>query len=181
MALDLFAFSRRSKGTRSRGGAHARLVSAPLGGPGPIVQLLGDKSGASAIIIGLTSMVLLGFTALGTEASYRYFTPRNLHNAVDSAAMSAAAALQNIPSNPDAAHRTQANAEAKATAARYGFVDAQGGVAVAVNIPPTAGPYTSQAHAVEVVITQPPALFLTTAKKVRRTAPFCHPPPQKGA
>jgi Flp pilus assembly protein TadG len=179
MALELFAFLRRSKGTRSRRGAHARLASAPFRGPRPIVQLLGDKSGASAIIIGLTSMVLLGFTALGTEASYWYFTHRNLQNAADSAAMSAVAALQNIPSSPDAAHRTSATAEAKATAGRYGFVDAQGGVAVAVNIPPTAGAYTSQANAVEVVITEPQTLFLTAAMKFGGTPLFAAKPTQK--
>jgi Flp pilus assembly protein TadG len=179
MALELFAFSRRSKGTTPPRGVHARLASAPLGGPGGVVQLLGDKSGASATIIGLTAMVLLGFTALGTEASYWYFTHRNLQNAADSAAMGAVAALQNIQGSPDAAHKTSAIAEAKATAARYGFTDAQGGVAVAVNIPPTAGAYTSQANAVEVVITEPQALFLTAAIKYGGTPLLAANPTQK--
>jgi len=143
-----------------------------------LATLAGDTGGATAIIIGLTSMVLLGFTALGTETGYWYFTHRNLQNSADSAAMSAVAALQNIQ-NPDAAHKTQATAEAKATAGRYGFVDAQGGVAVAVNIPPTAGAYTAETNAVEVVITEPQALFLTAAIKFGGTPLFATNPTQK--
>ena len=107
-------------------------------------------------------MALLGFTALGTEGGYWYFKHRNLQNAADSAAMSAVAALLNI-ANPDAAHKTQATSEAQATAARYGFVDTQGGVSVAVNIPPSAGTHTSDPNAVEVIINQPEALFLSAA------------------
>jgi Flp pilus assembly protein TadG len=137
-----------------------------------------DRGGATAVIIGLASMVLLGFTALGTEASYWYFSHRNLQNAADSAAMSAVAALLNIPS-PDAAHKTQATAEARATAARYGFVDTQGGVSVAVNIPPTAGAFTSDSNAVEVVITEPQALFLTAAIKFGGTPLFAANPTQR--
>src|SRR5260221_14752748 len=95
--------------------------------------------------------------------------------------MSAAAALTNV-TTPGTTDKTQATAEAKATAARYGFVDAQGGVAVAVNIPPTAGAYTSQAHAGEVVITEPQTLFLTAAMKFGGTPLFAaHPPPNGGA
>src|SRR6266851_3510528 len=143
-----------------------------------LARLAGDTSGATAIIIGLTSMVLLGFSALGTEVGYWYFTHRNLQNAADSAAMSAVAALENI-ANPDAAHRTQATAEAKATAARYGFVDTQGGVAVAVNIPPTAGAYTADPNAVEVVITEPQTLFLTAAIKIGGQPLFAANPTQR--
>ena len=143
-----------------------------------LARLAGDTSGATAIIIGLTSMVLLGFTALGTEAGYWYFTHRNLQNAADSAAMSAVAALENI-SNPDTAHRTQATAEAKATAARYGFVDTQGGVAVAVNIPPTTGAYTADPNAVEVIITEPQTLFLTAAITIGGQPLFAANPTQK--
>ncbi len=143
-----------------------------------LARLAGDTSGATAIIIGLTSMVLLGFSALGTEVGYWYFTHRNLQNAADSAAMSAVAALENI-ANPDTAHRTQATAEAKATAARYGFVDTQGGVAVAVNIPPTAGAYTADPNAVEVVITEPQTLFLTAAIKIGGQPLFAANPTQR--
>src|SRR5258708_2841603 len=143
-----------------------------------LAALAGDRSGASAIIIGLASMVLLGFTALGTEAGYWYFTHRDLQNAADSAAMSAAAALTNV-TTPGTTDKTQATAEAKATAARYGFTDTQGGVAVAVNIPPAAGAYTSEANAVEVVITEPQTLFLTAAMSFGGTPLFAAPPTQK--
>src|SRR5260221_7422780 len=143
-----------------------------------LAALAGDRSGASAIIIGLASMVLLGFTALGTEAGYWYFTHRDLQNAADSAAMSAAAALTNV-TTPGTTDKTQATAEAKATAALYGFTDTKGGVAVAVNIPPTAGAYTSEANAVEVVITEPQTLLLTAAMSFGGTPLFAAQPTQK--
>ena len=136
-----------------------------------------DKAGATATIVGLSAMMLLGFSALGTEGGYWYFKHRNLQNAADSAAMSAVAALLNIP-NPDAAHKTQATSEAQATAARYGFVDTQGGVTVAVNIPPTSGSHTTDPNAVEVIITQPEALFLSSALKFGGTAMFSTKPTQ---
>jgi Flp pilus assembly protein TadG len=145
--------------------------------------LAGDRAGAAAIFIGLTSMILLGFTALGTEAGYWYFTHRNLQNAADSAAMSAAVAFtaSNTASNgaPTAGDKTQAIAEAKATAARYGFTDAQGSVTVTVNIPPTTGAYTTDNNAVEVIISEPQTLFLTAALKFGRTPLFATNPTQK--
>jgi Flp pilus assembly protein TadG len=122
-----------------------------------------DRSGTAAIIVGLLSMVLLGFAGLGTEVGYWYFAHRDLQNAADSAAMSAVAALENISGTPDATHRTQANAEAKSTVATYGFVDNQNGVIVTVNIPPSSGPYTSVANAVEVVISEPQQTYVTAA------------------
>ena len=130
--------------------------------PAFVARLLRDKSGVSAVIVGLSSMMLLGFAALGTEVSYWYYVHRDLQNAADSAAMSAVAALQNIP-NPDAAHVSMATSEAKATAAQYGFVDTQNGVTVTVNIPPTSGNYHTDPNAVEVIIAEPQARFLTAA------------------
>ena len=168
--------SRPTAPSRQPSPAERRGRIAPLASP--LRTLAGDQSGATAIIIGLTSMVLLGFTALGTEAGYWYFTHRNLQNAADSAAMSAVAALENI-ANPDAAHKTAATAEARATAARYGFTDAQGGVSVAVNIPPTAGHYTTDPNAVEVVISEPQTLFLTAAIKVGGQPLFAANPTQR--
>ena len=143
-----------------------------------LATLADDVGGATATIIGLTSMVLLGFTALGTEASYWYFTHRNLQNAADSAAMSAVAALLNTQ-NPTATQKTQATSEAKATAARYGFTDTQNSVSVVVNIPPTTGAYTSDPNAVEVIITEPQKLFLTAAITVGGSPLFAANPAQK--
>src|SRR5690242_16211468 len=142
-----------------------------------LASALGDKGGATATIVGLSAMMLLGFSALGTEAGFWYFKHRNLQNAADSAAMSAVAALLNIP-NPDAAHKAQATSEAQATAARYGFVDTQGGVTVAVNIPPTSGTHTTDPNAVEVIISQPEALFLSSALNFGGTAMFSTKPTQ---
>lgn len=151
-----------------------------------LARLARDEAGASAIIFGLLSMVLIGFAALGTEVGYWYFTHRNMQNAADSAAMSAVTAIANGATG-------DYTSEAKYAAAAYGFVDtsaplsqgpsttiAQGpssttttttmsttstptGVTVTVNKPPKSGAYTADAQAIEVIISQPQPLFLSAA------------------
>ena len=128
-----------------------------------IDRLATDRSGASAILIGLLSMGLLGFSALGTEVVYWYTVHRNLQNAADSAALSAVAALENLAAAPDSTHLTQATAEAKYTSQQYGFTGGTGGVLVTVNIPPSSGAYTSQPTAAEVILSAPQKLFLSSA------------------
>jgi hypothetical protein len=54
---------------------------------------------------------------------------------------------------------TNISDQARAVAAQYGFTDGTGGVAVAVNTPPRAGAFTSNAQAVEVIVTRPQARF----------------------
>src|SRR5215471_17083250 len=85
-------------------------------------RLLRDQSGATAMIVGLSATMLVGFAGIGTEMGLWYFNHRNLQNAADSAAMSAEAAIYH--KNPNYV------AEAKATAARYGFTDGSNGVSV---------------------------------------------------
>ncbi|HEX6840160.1 MAG TPA: pilus assembly protein TadG-related protein [Stellaceae bacterium] len=132
-----------------------------------IGRLAADKSGVSAILIGLLSMVLLAFSALGTEVVYWYTVHRDLQNAADSAALSAVAALENIGGTPDSTHSKQATAEANYTSQRYGFTGGAGGVIVTVNIPPTSGAYMVQPAgkppAVEVILSAPQKLALTSA------------------
>ena len=123
-------------------------------------KLTRDEGGASAVIIGLVTSVLIGFAGLGTEVGLWYFTHRDLQNAADSAAMSAVAALFNGGTGDYAS-------EARATASRYGFTDAVKGVTVTVNKPPLSGNYTGDPKAVEVIISEPQprlfsALFLAT-------------------
>ena len=152
-----------------------------------LTKLGRDKTGATAVIVGLVSSVLIGFAGLGTEVGLWYFTHRNLQNAADSAAMSAVAALYNGGTG-------DYTAEARATAARYGFTDgsspSQGPTSsgptqgptssgptvsglptvspptsgptttVTVNKPPLSGNFKTDANAVEVIISEPqPRLF----------------------
>jgi Flp pilus assembly protein TadG len=143
-----------------------------------IAALAADERGASAIIIGLLTMGLLGFSALGTEVTYWYFVHRDLQNAADSAALSAVAALQNIPGTPDSTHMTQATAEAKYASQQYGFTSGTGGVQVTVNVPPKSGNYTTTANAVEVVLSEPQQLFLSAALAINGQPLFATNPTQ---
>ena len=116
-------------------------------------KLLQDRSGATAVIVGLSASMLVGFAGLGTEMGLWYFNHRNLQNAADSAAMSAEAAIYH-------GSATYA-AEAKATAARYGFVDGSGGVSVTVNKPPASGPNVGNVDDIEVIISEPQTRLFT--------------------
>jgi Flp pilus assembly protein TadG len=137
-----------------------------------------DRTGATAVVVGLASMIVLGFAGLGTEVGYWYFTHRDLQNSADSAAMSAVAALENIQGTPDATHQTQATSEAEAAAASYGFVNTKNGVTVTVNIPPLHGAYTSTPNAVEVIISEPQQRFLTAALTLNGNAMVANNPTQ---
>ena len=71
-----------------------------------------DRSGSIAVMTALALPALIGVTGLGVEVSYWYLTQRSMQNAADSAAVAAA-------TNGTATY----GAEAKAAAAKYGFVD----------------------------------------------------------
>jgi hypothetical protein len=134
----------------------ARNVASPSRLGAVIASLYGlvqDRSGATAMIVGLSASMLVGFAGLGTEMGLWYFNHRNLQNATDSAAMSAEAAIYHGSATWVA--------EAKATAARYGFVDGTGGVTVTVNKPPQSGPNVGNADDVEVIITEPQTRLFT--------------------
>jgi hypothetical protein len=111
-------------------------------------DLLRNKDGATAIVVGLVLTGFVGFLGLGSEAGMWYYTHRNMQSAADSAALSAASALL-------AGGAANYTTEAKATTAQYGFADGTAKVTVAVNQPPKSGNYTANANAVEVVIAQP--------------------------
>ncbi|HEV2551364.1 MAG TPA: Tad domain-containing protein [Stellaceae bacterium] len=124
-----------------------------------------DESGATAMIVGLGATMLVGFAGIGTEMGVWYFNHRNLQNATDSAAMSAETAIYQGSVNYAA--------EAKGTAARYGFVDGTGGVTVTVNRPPKSGAFVGNADDVEVIISEPQARLFTAMfsnKAIAQTA-----------
>src|ERR1700686_2509957 len=91
-----------------------------------IANLLGhlraDDRGAVSVIMGVLMIPLVGGLALGFEVSNWYMTTRGMQNAADAAALAAAT---NGGSNYDI--------EAKAVAARYGFVDGTNTVRVTVS------------------------------------------------
>ena len=77
-----------------------------------LIEFVRDRSGNVAVITALALPALIGATGLSVEVSYWYLTQRSMQNAADSAAIAAA-------TNGTANYAV----EAKAAAARYGFVD----------------------------------------------------------
>jgi hypothetical protein len=109
-------------------------------------RLFTDRQGATAIIVGVSMVGLLGMAGLATEVGLWYATKRHMQGAADSGAFSAAIA---------ASTGENYTTEAKGTTAKYGFVDQQNGVTVSVNRPPSTGNYTGTSSAIEVIIQQP--------------------------
>jgi Flp pilus assembly protein TadG len=109
-----------------------------------------DRRGAYAMATALALPVVTGFAALGTETGLWFYQHQAMQAAADNAAYTAALAQSLGDSSTYAT-------EAKAVAARLGFVDGSNGATVAVNVPPTSGAFTGAAGAVEVVVQQPQA------------------------
>jgi Putative Flp pilus-assembly TadE/G-like len=87
-----------------------------------LVRLRADERGAVSVIMGFLLIPLVGALALGFEVSNWYGTTRGMQNAADAAVIAAAT---NGGSNYDV--------EAKAVAARYGFVDGTNTISIAVS------------------------------------------------
>lgn len=123
----------------------------------PLLNRLGhDRSGATAVIVGLSLTMLMGAAGLAIDLGLWYTDRRAAQDAADSAAYSAAYDL--------GAGDTAANAKAtaKAIAAQYGLTDGSNGVTVTVNQPPLSGTHTASAGAVEVVINKSETPFFST-------------------
>ena len=91
-----------------------------------IADVLTDRRGVVGILFALAMPVLIGFTALGTEAGLWYLGKRNLQTAADVAAVSAA--FEILSGSGDEVSSAGQEAE------RHGF-DAAGGT-IQVNNPP---------------------------------------------
>src|SRR5713226_3377481 len=85
-------------------------------------RLRADERGTVAIIMGVLIIPLVGALGIGFEVSNWYLTARGMQNAADASALAAAT---NGGSNYDV--------EAKAVAARYGFVDGTNNISIAVS------------------------------------------------
>ena len=123
-------------------------------GAGP-AGLARDRSGATAVVIGVTMTALLGFAGLAVDAGVWYADRRHAQAASDSAAYSAAIDI--------AAGDTVAGARtaAKAITAQYGLTDGAGGVTVTLNSPPATGPNTATTGAVEVIVRKTESLYFS--------------------
>src|SRR5947209_2578971 len=84
-------------------------------------RLQADERGTVAVIMGVLMIPLVGALAIGYEVSNWYMVTRNMQNAADAATIAAAI-------NGGGNYVV----EAKAVAARYGFVDGINNVSVAV-------------------------------------------------
>jgi hypothetical protein len=87
-----------------------------------IRRLRADERGAVSVIMGVLMIPLVGALGIGFEVSNWYMTARGMQNAADAAALAAAT---NGGSNYDV--------EAKAVAARYGFVNGTNNISIAVS------------------------------------------------
>jgi Flp pilus assembly protein TadG len=115
-----------------------------------------DTDGASAVLIGLSMTVLMGFAGLAVDAGVWYGDKRNAQGAADAAAYSAA--IDSATGDTTAGVKSAA----RAITAQYGMTDGSGGVAVTVNTPPASGPNTGNAKAVEVIIARSEPLFFSS-------------------
>jgi hypothetical protein len=114
-----------------------------------------SRRGSIAIMAALSLTALLGFSALGTEIVYVTYKQRQIQSTATSAALAGATALMT-------GHPANLAVESRAVATMAGFTNGTGGVTVAVNHPPLAGSYVGNTNAVEVVISQPQTLPLSS-------------------
>jgi Flp pilus assembly protein TadG len=124
----------------------SRLVPRVTAKHASLLQFVRDESGSYAITVAVAMPVIIGAVGLGTEASWWFYSQKNMLSAADSAAVSAATLR--------ASTATGITIEGNSVAAAYGFVNGAGGATVTVNNPPASGAYKSAPHAVEVIITQ---------------------------
>jgi Flp pilus assembly protein TadG len=120
-----------------------------------LVRFKDDDAGSYLVVTGLLLPVLVGIVGLGTEGGLWYMRHNKMQAAADSAAISAATE-----------YYLQRKAEtvtpqARAVSATYGFTHGTNNVEVAVNRPPSSGPYASDQKAVEVTIREPQTRLLS--------------------
>lgn len=120
-----------------------------------MLKKLRAQRGSVAVQIGIALIVLLGFVAMGSEITFLLLKKRNMQSAADGAAYSGAVALVLNSSS-------KVVGEAQAVAGSVGFADGVDNVTVTVNTPPLSGHYAGNANAVEVIVSQPQILGLTT-------------------
>lgn len=124
-----------------------------MSAPRCLRTLAGNERGATALLTGLSLIVVLGFVGFAIDAGSGYAARRTAQSAADSAAYSAALASSGGAS--------AAADEARAIAAQYGLKAGKGGVAVTANTPPTSGGYAGAKDAAEVIVSRPAPQFFS--------------------
>jgi Flp pilus assembly protein TadG len=123
-----------------------------------LVRLLRDRSGATAILTGLASTVIIGFAGFGIDIASWEVAQHKMQGAADQAAYSAAVA--------SAAGGTSPTTQAEGIAASFGYVNN-----TTTTVTVSAGSYAGYSDAFEVTIAQQQPqwfanLFLTSAPTV---------------
>lgn len=130
------------------------------GRPSALRRLLRHRRGSVASVVGMAAPVLIGFMGFAIDLAMWEGSKVGAQAAADQAALAAGLAI---------GKGAPALAEARAVAASFGYLHGTGGVAVTVNQPPTQGSFTTNAKAVEVIITKPEGPYFSHA--FRPTAP----------
>jgi hypothetical protein len=118
-----------------------------------VESVLSSTKGGVAVQIGVGLGALIGMLGLGTESTFLIYKHRQMQSVSDSAAISAAMAVsQAWPRDPVS--------EARAVAARLGYVHGADQVTITVNAPPATGLYAGNGGAVEVIVSQPQDLAM---------------------
>ena len=112
-----------------------------------------DESGSYLVITAILLPVLTGLVGLGTDYGLWLKVHRQMQNAADTAAYSAAVAMTNGGGN--------ATTQAQGVAGSQGFINGSSGVVINVNSPPTSGSHTGTTGAIEVLIQQPQVRFFS--------------------
>lgn len=115
-------------------------------------RFFSDDRGAVAIIMGLVLPVLIGMVGLAVEVGSWFGERRSLQSAADAAALAGA---WDLLSGSNATVTTSATTYAT----RNGFSTSSG--TITVNTPPSSGSYTTDATAVEVILTRTQSLLFS--------------------
>ena len=118
-------------------------------------KLVKDRNGGVFVYTAIIAPFLLGFAGLSIDVGIWYANQRLAQAAADSGAM--AGALEVLRSSANATAITNA---ANTDAASNGFSTANGDT-ITVNFPPQSGSFTSNAEAVEVIVSRPATSFLS--------------------
>ncbi len=121
------------------------------------MKLREDDSGQTLVFTALCMTVLLAFMGLAVDVGLLFRAHRKVQIAADAAAIAAALDYKyNTTGQP-----ASAQAAGKAAAATNGVTNGVGGATVAINIPPTYGPYAGDSGFIEAIVIDPsPTVFM---------------------
>ena len=119
--------------------------------PSNLAAATSTVSGQVMVLICISVVALLALVAVVADFSFMQHQRNMMQTAADSAAMAGAEELK----------YGDVTAAGKADAASNGYTDGHGGISVAINNPPSAGPNAANAAYVEAIVSKPqPTYFL---------------------